>query len=178
MRGIQELDNDMKTYIIFNQGLHFNVDDHLSRKYIDVFAYHLLLFAKKKKDTVLIAFRETTAQHFSGSNGGLYDTNNRYRNVNSQTTSIDNYCCTKVDANNIVSNWRNIRFKESLDKLDSNWKSLIGWIPLFNLTLKYFDLHQELRYDNIDCTHFLYIPFMFLPLWRRTAAVLSKFNSN
>jgi len=67
--------------------------------------------------------------------------------------------------------WLDRLLIDELQRQDEHWEDLIGWIPFFNTTLQLYDLHVERHGEPLntvgrsDCTHFIYSPFMFLPLW-------------
>jgi hypothetical protein len=77
-------------------------------------------------------------------------------------------CCDSPQSSPFVNGtWRDRLVRETLSHLDPKWPHLIGYLPLFNLTLSLFDLHLDFdrTKKTIDCTHFLYVPFLFTPFW-------------
>ena len=166
-----KLPQNERVLIIFNHGLHIHGNTKQSKKDIESFANFMLQTAKMNKDRMVILYRETSAQHFNRKKGGDYD-------YPTGSFEPNDFCCdmttTSLTSSSEDYNWRNNYLKYSLSKLDSNWGKYIGWIPFFNITSALYDLHLERHYGYVDCTHFIYVPFMFLPLWRSIYEVLNN----
>ena len=155
--------------IIYNAGLHIFKDtvDWM----IEPFVSSLLNFAKANRKKAFVLFRETSAQHFNARIGGCYD------GPVSPTYVPGSYCCDKSKDSSApyAGDWRNRKFLEQLNKEDPNWESYIGWIPFFNITLALYDLHVESNHVfKADCTHYIYLPYIFYPLWINTNLALSR----
>jgi len=53
---------------------------------------------------------------------------------------------------------------------------VVGWIPFFNTTEALYDMHLESNNQyKADCTHYIYSPYLFLPLWLDTIRVMEDF---
>lgn len=139
--------------IVFNHGLHC-----LNYVFIRPMATQLLAYAKENpKD--LIFFRETSAQHFSYSPNGVFDSNLRASgSTGMQCCSVHNITQHSIEGDN--------HFIREFTALDPNWRDFIGWIPFFNLSASLHDIHIEWGDRGQDCTHFIYAPHVFESVWR------------
>ena len=115
----------------------------------------------KKYPIHIFVFRETSAQHFSHSIGGNY-IGDAYHAPYSSPES-PSYCCTLRNAMRIQGDRANAVLKLALTSIDFSWKHRLGWIPFFEYSLSFYDLHVERRVP--DCTHWVYSPNMFDILW-------------
>ena len=166
--------------IIFNVGLHFRLQN--ANNFIPAAAKALLDVAKQNHKKNFILFRETSSQHFNGHSGGYYDGNITSSSTSTSTShrSSIRLCCDRSIETKAIEegNWRNTYFRSSLDLLDKEWYRYIGWLPFFSVTLPLHDLHDELNPYNsrgqVDCSHFIYKPFLFYPLWESISDAIIK----
>ena len=172
-----------KTLLLYNQGLHIHQN---ADKIIKEIAVTLIRFAKLNYRKFYVLFRETSSQHFRNPGGGYSSSSGTItlsQFNNSHHINQDNnlpYCCNTLPENEIADSesfWRNRQFKEAFNQIDPMWEQYIGWIPFFNFTLFLHDVHVEVFYEKralkLDCTHYMYIPFSFLPLWHDTHTSLA-----
>lgn len=106
-----------------------------------------------------IFFRETMAQHYR--DGGMF---------NRHTYAEDN-CCYPLPAAGITTNWYRDAFLKSYHSIAVDFHSKgIGYIPAYEMSMPWFDLHVE----GGDCTHFAYHPFMMDALWHATGTEIGR----
>lgn len=152
---------DSPTIIVFNEGLHVFADT-VGWMY-EPMARALINTAKESRGKYFILFRETSAQHFSSRLGGTFDSKP------SMDYKAFDFCCNLPKNGSIELNehdWRNELFRQALEKVDDKWARYVGWVHFFNTTVALHDMHLELNIvHKADCTHFVYKPFIFLPLW-------------
>jgi len=112
---------------------------------------------------MFLIFRETSAQHFSDRVGGSF--HNEKSSIYSDT---NRYCCNlDSNKNNIpLGKWSDDLLLIALNTIDLNWRKYLDWLPFYEMTNSLYDLHVEGNpFGKADCTHFVYIPFIFYPLW-------------
>lgn len=153
--------SESPTIIIFNEGLHVFADT-VGWMY-EPMARALVNAAKESRGRYLVMFRETSAQHFSARLGGSFDSTRSSSYVSGE------FCCNlpKNGSSELTEHdWRNSMFRRSLASVDRDWDRYVGWLPFFNTTIDLFDMHLELNVvRKADCTHYVYKPYIFLPLW-------------
>eukprot|EP01041_Mallomonas_annulata_P003126 gene3126-6147_t len=157
--------------LIFNAGLHLYAGNKFFKLYIYPIIKAFITFAKESQGRVYVLFRETSAQHFTARIGGCFDAKT------SLSYKPGDLCCTQSSDLSIAyaGDWRNKIFRETFYKEDPQWESYIGWIPFFNTSLALYDMHMEVNNNmDSDCTHFIYAPFIFSPLWMDTISVLNR----
>lgn len=149
-----------QTLLVVNAGLHFTPEiDHYAMV-VESFAESLLRVAKEvyeRDEGSLIAFRETTAQHFSSAPGGYYERQKQDEHAYSS------HCCEKHDdagENAEIMDYRDQIVHDRLTELDPHWHRYILWIKFFRYSREHGDdLHVEQgQRGAIDCTHYLYDP--------------------
>lgn len=87
------------------------------------------------------------------------------------TNDLKPFCCVtpNTDAAVVDQGWRNRDVVEDAYSLDPHWHHYMGWIHMFNHTLKMCDLKVEQNPSQPpDCTHFVYTPTSFDILWYET----------
>jgi len=150
--------NKVRQLIVLNFGLHLHQKDFpFPDSYIEFFASGLLKAAKEAgKANSTLVFRETSSQHFSYTEDGLFakETNLHY----------SKYCCVKKSprssypTDDLLLNF--------LDDLDPNWRlknSSLKWANFYEKSLQFHSLHAEFslfRRGGVDCTHYIYVPGM------------------
>jgi hypothetical protein len=90
----------------------------------------------------------------------------------------DQFCCSRPSPKALVDDleWRNRLVRQELDKLDHHWSRLVHWLPFFDISAELWDLRAEWNAQTAlpDCTHFIYSPLAFSPLWRALHNALIK----
>mgnify|MGYP003385719073 CR=1 len=93
-----------------------------------------------------------------------------YLPVNS-TQRLKPFCCVTPDPIDAIMDqgWRNRDVFNEASSLDPLWPHYMGWIRMFNHTMKMCDLKVEQNPNQPpDCTHFVYTPTSFDILWHET----------
>eukprot|EP01041_Mallomonas_annulata_P002100 gene2100-4105_t len=161
--------------IIYNIGLH--IQRYNAEWSLQATAKALLELAKESKGQYYIIFRETSAQHFNQFEGGDHDETDR----SPYFIPSKSFCCgySRNESAIQMKNWRNKMFYKYLDELDPQWKTYLGWIPFFNMSLEMYDLHPESNlHQHADCTHYVYLPFRMLSFWTSIGSVLEHLINN
>ena len=170
-RAIKGASANSPYIIIYNVGLHINKTS--AEWIIEPTAEALLNFAKFNRNKYYVIFRETSAQHFSDRIGGSFHN----EKITQSKSNKKLFCCDKSDAMNEyqLGNWTNILFEKSLNKIDKNWRNYLDWLPFYDMTNALYDLHAEGNaFGKSDCTHFIYIPFLFYPLWSNLFEIVAN----
>jgi hypothetical protein len=134
-------------------------------------AQALVAYAKEAKERMIVAIRETSAQAFFQHKDGDYD----------EPTSIpgnhlphsSQFCCQDMSSN-VTEPWRATLFKEALNNADSRWNEYIQWINFYHKSSGLYDMHVENGRTGLDCTHFIYSPFMLDFLWHEILVECQK----
>lgn len=71
-------------------------------------------------------------------------------------------CCQKTTAGK-AGNFRNVALLAALNRADPKWRNYVGWIPFYHISQQVYNGHVDLF---ADCTHFIYSPAFFDPLWQ------------
>ena len=143
--------------VVLNIGLHWHFTDTNFTEKVEAFADGLLHLAKtvsqESKGSVL-AFRETTAQHFGLSDNGYFED----KNVSYLTE--ESLCCeSHRDGIQNVLDYRDRIVLDRLKQIDPNWNRYLVWIKLFQYTqLTGEDMHVECGKSYPDCSHWIYDP--------------------
>ena len=173
------------TLLIYNQGLQIHNTPN-SKEITDIVASGLLRLAKGFPEKFTVFYRETSAQHFAQNVGGDYE-------GDASPMPRGPYCCGAAKNGKLsleYQKWRMNQFRQSFFEADPKWEKHITWIPFFQTTAELGDLHSETFHpwfyahkDTIpteshqrvmDCTHFVYVPFLFLPLWVATSRAIHQ----
>lgn len=148
-----------KTVIVINIGLHLHKKTFWSVPYI---VKGLVLVEEKYRSNATFLFLETSAQAFANKIGGEYE--------GIETIPNDFCCAHQGEINNTV----NEIFQENFRRFDLAGR--IGWIPLHEISTEYVDLYAEK--GGIDCTHFIYSPVAYAPVWRSMANAMENHFSH
>lgn len=167
-----------QSLVIVNAGLHWNAKQDNFILIVKSFAATMLDIAKEvynRNDGTLLAFRETTGQHFGASTSGYYE----HQDVGYPNSS--SLCCEKHTgftvgagvSNNAarvtgndghddadIMDYRDKIIYNELNELDPEWHRYLVWIKLFNYSRVHgADLHVEHgQRGAVDCTHLMYDP--------------------
>ena len=156
--------------IIYNVGLHINKTS--AEWIIEPTAEALLNFAKFNRNKYYVIFRETSAQHFSDRIGGSF-----HNEKSPLFYNTNRYCCNldEKKQNIPLGRWTDDLLLKSLDSMDKNWRNYLDWLPFYDMTNALYDLHAEGNaFGKSDCTHFIYIPFLFYPLWSNLFEIVAN----
>lgn len=136
--------------LIFNCGLHLH-RKNMGSMYTaiqEALARHMLRVSKTiKHNASLLAFRETTAQHFQGATDGLYE------NILQSNNSSD-HCCAKPQVVHEIDE-RDSDIIQNLEHLDPEWRKSLSWVKFHKISEKFFDMHVESSH-GLDCSHYVY----------------------
>jgi hypothetical protein len=173
--------------LVFNIGVHFILDlrSHFEK------AMRVLFQTLQEHDYgnfTLLAYRESTAQHFDSPDGDYYTQRNPnttrcipmrggpnvgWREPIVRTTALD-------------AGFRLIRADEHYTVLGTpprkeNDRSNgpvpeMAILPFFNFTVPHHDLHpiEAGKEGQPDCTHFCSTPYLWLPVWRSLRLALER----
>lgn len=153
--------SEPQTLVVVNVGLHLDPKLKGFRSIIESFAESLLRTAKdivRKNQSSLVAFRETSGQHFSASSQGYYE----HQDLGYQNSS--QYCCARnqhVDADSeSAMDFRDRILYARLTELDPDWRRYLLWIKFYRHSRAHSeDLHVEQgQRGAVDCTHYVYDP--------------------
>jgi hypothetical protein len=162
--------------LFFNFGLHFH--PHETSGYQDRMRIVMNELKKTSHNISLLAFRETSAQHFNG-DGGEYKTKTRN---GSQCGPLD----TTATKNSLFG-WRDRVFsasaeqsgfrvlvadpgsKNSLSLLPRTIDNEVVVVPFANFSAELYDLHPK-----NECTHYCSTPHLWFPLWRSLRFAMSR----
>jgi len=155
--------------LFFNFGLHFHpwqISTYENRMFT-------VMNELTKHNISLLAFRETSAQHFN-SNGGEYKGRNGSE-------------CVPVDTKDSLFGWRDRAFSAGAklsgfrvlvaDPSSKNSLSLVSRtahdeevvvVPFANFSAEFHDLHPN------ECTHYCSTPHLWYPLWRSLRFAMSR----
>ena len=123
----------------------------------------------------LMAFRETSAQHFDSDSGEyfLYNQQQKHDNSSSSSSCVANPQTTHVGwrediVNKVASDngFQVLTADESLVRAEprkNNDLELI-WLPFLNFTSELHFMHSSK--NALDCTHFCQSPYLWWPVWR------------
>jgi hypothetical protein len=163
------LDTLIKDYkeivIICNMGLHYidNPSPGFSKKDYSLqmtkFLNYLHIFTSTNAQTnkITIIWRETTAQHFTTSNG-FWPGIKYIRNMEMK--------CQPILNTSIELDWRNREIEEIIRK---NHLSTIHVMPWYNVTVPLWSEHPNGHLK--DCTHFCWTPMLYQPAFYYLRAV-------
>lgn len=129
---------------------------------------HILINEQMERKHYLL-YRETTAQCFNKKGGDYFGES--YLSVVNDTRRFKPLCCVAPNASDAIQEqgWRNRDVVEVATHLDPLWRHYMGYIHIFNHTLKMCDLKVEQNPNEPpDCTHFVYTPTSFDILWYET----------
>ena len=124
-------------------------------------------------DNFTVLVLESAAQHF------MYDIDWKNKPIKNNASGvfidfnfprrkISGPCC-KPTLNNDAGNFRNIALLKSLCAIDPHWGDYIGWIPFYDAS-QMSNGHVDSNKDTPDCTHFMYQPFFYDPLYHAIEA--------
>ena len=172
--------NTIKLFI-FNEGLHLYRSNMMSQ-IVNGTAHALWDFATNTAYSTsnIVFFRESPAQHFNTLSGHYHgqptfynnNTHNTHNTHNKQQSSHIPYCCSKAPLpagiTHDIYRTSDILFQHTFQSIDPQWRTHIGWLPFYNDTMAFHDLHLENGFEGaFDCTHYFYIPHMFNMLYIR-----------
>lgn len=173
--------------VVFNFGVHWAVNATKAKKSPEafrngmnqIFDHWSSSISFKEKKQQLVAFRETSTQHFDSDSGEyfLYDANKAngaspmcVRNPpnSSMIGWREEIVRTTALANGIhvvtMANDENLLLAKEHHRTD---KKEIVMLPFSNFTAELYYLHPFQNSTGVvDCTHFCQTPFLWMPLWR------------
>ena len=148
--------------LMLNVGLHANS----AQEYTAMLEQQVrpLLEALALAPSRLLLWRETTPQHFiSASGSGLYA-----ERLTSDEPLLQRSCGAITNVTR--ANWRNEHFRAWMG---ARWPASVTrrvlTVPAFAFLLERADLHAP-----PDCTHLLYSPFAWAPIWDAASAALAR----
>lgn len=122
-------------------------------------ARSILNFSSRHPEAIVI-WRESPAQHFPVESGAFEDIGHKLRQDQQEAMKDTHGNCQQV----METTYKSDSIPTALNGLDPRWMQLLGFVPLFNETARYFyDLHSP--HVKEDCSHFIYIPGVFSFLW-------------
>jgi len=148
-----------KHIILFNYGLHYM--GRQLNEVLNITAHSLLTYAKMYHAAGhLFVFRETSAQHFFGTDSGDYwmptPANMLKYNVTNNNTK---FCC---EPHEDVGNRMYVRDEQLqllLYQIDPHWRKYILWIDFYRISNQkpVYGSHMETNTRVVyDCTHYSY----------------------
>lgn len=152
---------------VFDHGVHYNKG--LKNLFTETMA-KILQTASRPDIRVklkLLAWRQTTAQHFNAS-GGHFSASVRNHGCQPMYTELEGFRLPAMrQALKRVANfsWTDMLDTQHVDLEQVANKSLnpeVVILPFRDFTRHMHDFHPVLE----DCTHYCHTPFMWLPIWR------------
>jgi hypothetical protein len=149
--------------VLLNAGLHLHRtgDPNVTRSIKIGLGKALYSVASRlRSHSSYLMFRETTSQHFPDGIDGLYETLSMNVSKAYFSSHPSSKCCDAI--NTTAARYHSDSDLISiLNSIDASWRSVLGWIPLFQSSLPLQQYHVEKgrdRYYSRDCTHYIYAP--------------------
>lgn len=141
--------------VVFDFGLHFKPATEL-----ELFATLVKRLTATKPQPNLLAWRETSSQHFS----------TPYGHYDNQDGIIENKRCVKLSSNETFGVRRNIveaTLRTQLQEPEIWTPGNLLFIPFRDFTSGLHDLHNPTAINGglQDCTHYCHTPYLWMPIW-------------
>jgi hypothetical protein len=160
--------------LVFDHGLHY-APSHQSQKFLDE---SLLLLAglRRRASLKLLAWRETSAQHWNTTGGYFYP-----------GTSAGDFMrqpCTPIGSPEYVKGFRLPLMAQAANDTGFRIRNVLD--PTFTTSpleaddlvvlpfRAYSSMAHGLHPERADCTHFCHTPFFWLPLWRTLRLAMDR----
>lgn len=172
--------------LVFNFGLHYTLEmrdtfDEKMGRFFDILRHY------NHGNFTLLAYRESTAQHFDSPDGDYYYQRNpnttqclpirggpnvgwREPIVKERATNAG-FRVIRIDGPSIMALPR-----EHPQNIMTPAPPEMVVLPFFNFTVPHHDLHpiEAGRNGEPDCTHFCSTPYLWLPVWRSLRLALER----
>jgi hypothetical protein len=157
--------------LFFNFGLHFHPSEESN--YQTQMSALMMELKETKHNISLLAFRETSAQHFNG-NGGEYKNRNSSECVPLDTTKDSLFGWRDRDFTDVAkqAGFRVLvadPSRNSLSLFPRTTNDEVVVVPFANFSAQFHDLHA-----HNECTHYCSTPHLWYPLWRSLRFAMSR----
>ena len=150
-------------FLLANIGLNYNkMDDY--RVDIPIFFKWLDRLGKENNSQINVAWRETTAAHWSYSANGYYDKEKRMNSTASQL-----YCAPHHSTPDGNSDPRNEIVLNTLRYTHKDHFNNVHYLPFYFATKDLWNMHTDFPPypgGHADCVHFCYHPQLWQPIWK------------
>jgi hypothetical protein len=169
--------------LVVNIGVHFILDMRdLFERAMDVLFNTLQQY--DYGNFTLLAYRESTAQHFDSPDGDYYSQRNPNTTRCLPMRGGPNLGWREpiVRSRAVAAGLRLVRAEDQIvlppRKEDDSNGTLPEMVilPFFNFTVPHYDLHpiEAGKEGQPDCTHFCSTPYLWLPVWRSLRLALER----
>jgi hypothetical protein len=190
---------DTSDILIVNFGLHFSwTKRHKFQLRMQQF-WETLGSYNASHRLALLAFRETTAQHFDAQGGDYHLAKEQEGSTMSNGSNVMKRCVPMkwgpmagwsnivAEAEATKAGFQVLRTNNGYYHHDQPVMSInmttaafprgeLAILPFFNFTSEHYDLHPlaDEGDDTADCTHYCSTPYLWMPLWRSLRLALER----
>jgi hypothetical protein len=136
--------------LVFDHGLHYGQFEDNGELFLTEMTKLInTLFTGKNSRLKILAWRETTAQHYD-TPGGHYLPDANFT-----------YCAPMKPEHRNSADWRRPIIEQIVNSTGIEYPQQLDILPFYKYTSYLHDLHH-----GADCSHFCSTPSLWLPLWR------------
>lgn len=155
--------------VVFDHGLHWQMPDELVAYRVAMTKY-LRGFVEDAKNLTLLAWRETSAQHFDAQGGHFQKKTKCFpmRNVSDHGDGGFRLPLMRQAAHDAGLSWKSTLDANFSSSPEAENQSELVLLPFRGYTVPLHYFHPG------ECTHYCHTPYLWLPIWRALRIALDR----